>query len=455
MARNESRWTLEDLIDFEQLASTTATAAAPISQASRAAALAAIHGLDGVAARRAGLRAWLVANSGKSAGRKFSEALGLVTMAAAIFLLVAGITAVLALLDRERGGIHVILFLGVLIGGQWLILMLATATWLLRWRATGVLGYLTRRIYGQQHAAWWDRMVDSSGSAKAALLWRLAGVAQVAGVFFNIGLCAGLAGLVMVKHIGFYWETTTEATMHKLLEVLVNVLAAPWSSGWPAAVPSASVINASRFFPGQTGSLAPGPAAWWEFLLMTILIWGLLPRLLLWVLAGISEKRALACLDFQARHHRVLWRELTGLPRSDSQEKPLDGVLVLDVGGCGISESALRPFLLQRLRVNPTAWHSTAVLDQGAEADAARSLALAPAGVVLLAEGWSLSIPRMTALHAKIRASAASGLPIKFLVVNTGPDSAASPVPADEQREWTRFVDALRDPAAEVFFYEA
>jgi hypothetical protein len=279
-------------------------------------------------------------------------------------------------------------------------------------------------------------------------------MAQAAGVFFNVGILCALSGLVLVKHVGFFWETTTELTMHSLLETAVKFFSSPWSSWWPGAVPDAVVIDASRWFPGRATGLAPGPTAWWEFLLMTTLVWGLLPRAILWVIAWQAGRQSLDRLDFQSRNHRALWREITSTDRAESDEKPLDGVLVLDVGGGGLTEIALRPFLLRRLRVNPAAWHSVAVLDPGAEVDAARALALAPAGVVLLAEGWSLSPARMIALHAKVRSSAGLEIPIKFLVANVSPEHEPAVVTAEERREWTRFVDSLRDPAAEIFFYE-
>ncbi len=119
-----------------------------------------------------------------------------------------------------------------------------------------------------------------------------------------------------------------------------------------------------------------------------------------------------------------------------------------------MAADALRPFLLRRLRVNPLAWHSVAVLDAGAEAEAARALATAPAGVVLLTEGWALSPARMNALLARIRASAGAQTPVRFLVANAGPDHLPTAPSADERREWERFADALSDPEAEVVFFE-
>lgn len=458
MPKESQRWTLEDLVDLEQVLSTSPAT----TPAARDAVIAASRGLQGAPARRAGLRKWLEETGKGSAGRKFSSALSLVGGGLSLVAMLSGISAVLGLLDRERGGINVSLFLAILIGGQWLVLLLACTAWLMRRRAAegfsglqAVLGKLARRLAGNRDDGWWNHLMDGGGPARAAVLWRLARLAQTAGVCFNLGILLGLAGLVLVRHIGFYWETTTDLAMRALLLDVVKFLSLPWAAVLPGAVPDAGVIETSRWLPGTSAGLAPGPSQWWEFLLMATLCWGLLPRAVLWLLAWKAERGSLSRLDFQGRAHRILWRELTGSGRTETAEKPLDGVLVLDVGGSGLTEEALRPFLLRHLRVHPAAWQSVAVLDAQAEQDAAHLLAQAPAGIVLLAEGWSLSPPRMLDLHAKIRSSAGPEAPVKFLVANVG--SAHQPVEAtpDERREWMKFVDSLRDPAAEVFFYES
>ena len=458
MANSSKRWTLEDLVDFEEIAATSSST----SPAARTAALAASRGLTGAAARREGFQSWLKETGGAHRGRKFSAALSVVAAGLALVMFLSGISASLGMLDRERGGINVSLFIAILIGGQWLVLILATLAWLVRRRAAdgfssvqAVAGKIARHLAGHRDDTWWDRLIDGGGAPRAALLWRLARMAQAAGIFFNLGILCALSGLVLVKHIGFFWETTTELAMHSLLETGVKFFSAPWSSWWPGAVPDASVIDSSRWLPGRTTGLAPGPSAWWEFLLMTTLVWGLFPRAILWLIAWHASRQSLARLDFQSRSHRALWREITGTDRVETDEKPLDGVLVLDVGGGGLTELSLRPFLLRRLRVHPAAWQSVAVLDPGAEVEAARALAQAPAGVVLLAEGWALSPARMISLHAKIRSSAGPDTPIKFLVANVGPEREPAVATNEERQEWTRFVDSLRDPAAEVFFFES
>lgn len=455
MARESQRWNLEDLIDFEQAVSSSPTTPPAV----KGAVVFACRGLDGATARRRGLLVWLTEMRETSCGRKFSSALAMVGGGLSLFMFLAGISALLGMLDRERGGINVTLFLAILIGGQWLVLIFATVAWLMRGRAAegfsglqALAGKLARRLAGNRDDIWWNHLMDGGGQARAAVLWRLARMAQVAGVFFNIGIICGLAGMVLVKHIGFFWETTTEVAMFSLLQETTHFLASPWAAWWPGAVPNPEDIQASCWQPGR--ELPAGSAVWWEFLLMVTFVWGLLPRFMLSLFAWNAGRRALVSLDFQSRSHRTLWREITGTDRVETDTPPLDGVLVLDVGGGGLSQEALRPFLLRHLRVHPAAWRSTAVLDEGAEEDAARSLAKAPAGVVLLAEGWSLSPPRMLSLLARVRSSAGPGTPVKFLVANVGPDQAPAVVTADERREWTRFVDSLRDPSAEVYFFE-
>ena len=451
-----ARWTLENLIDFEQALGSGYTAPSMV----KAAVLDASRGMDGAAARRTGLRVWLDAAARQpSAGRRFSAALSMVGFGLGLVLFLAGVSGVLGLLDRSRGGIDVVLFLAILIGVQWLILLSAAVGWLFRRRAgeafsglQAIIGGLIRRVAGENEDGWWHRITDGGGAPRAALLWRLAKLVQGSGICFNIGILCGLAGLVFVRNVGFFWESTTEEAMRNALGNIVSVLSFAWSSFWPAAVPDAAVIDSTRWLPHRGGMLPPGPSAWWLFLLMAVFVWGLLPRFVLWLLAGKASRGALAQLDFQGRHHRALWRELTGVDRIDAEEKPLDGVLVLDVGGSGLKEDALRPFLLQKLRVHPAAWHPVAVLDPGAESEVSAALALAPAGVVLLGEGWALSPPRMTALHSRIRSAAGPKTPVKFLVANEANDEPVAVTP-DERAQWERFVDSLRDPFAEVYFF--
>jgi hypothetical protein len=143
-----------------------------------------------------------------------------------------------------------------------------------------------------------------------------------------------------------------------------------------------------------------------------------------------------------------------GTRRVDVSEAPLDGVLVLDVGGTGLRKEDLRGFLLRRLRVNPGEWYEVGVWDGKGEAEAAESMRNAPAGVVLLAEGWALAPPRMTALYRQVRGLAAAETPIYFLVVNVGSDGRLAVVKEEEKAIWRDFADGLADASVDVFFHE-
>jgi hypothetical protein len=268
---------------------------------------------------------------------------------------------------------------------------------------------------------------------------------------FNVGVLAMLGGLVLGRHVGFFWETTTDVAMRGVLEGVVKWLSLPWAGWLPEAVPSAGVIGETRWVPGRTEVLEAGPAEWWRFLLMATVVWGFLPRLVLWGWAWRAERRAGVGVEFQSRAHRALWRGLREVSMEPVSEAAADGVLVLEVGGAVFDREGLRPFLLRRLRVNPRVWLPVAVMDAEQEAEARAALAKAPAGVVLLAEAWALSPPRMAALHAAVRERAGAGMPVKFLAANVGEGGRAVAPSVEELREWERFVDGLRDPAAEVF----
>lgn len=464
MARGTDHWTLEDLIDFEAKLMGRHTPT-PVE---RQEVIAAARGLEGAAARRRGLRVWLErrrSETGPEAGtpgRRTCGALGLVTTLACLMLALSGSGAVFGLLDSSRGGIHVVVFLVALLGMQWLVLALGMLGWFWQSRTAAAHGplrllleRLVRRLSGSRSdGGWWQSLSDGGREARAALAWRLARITQAAAIAFNLGLLGGLSGVVLGLNVGFFWETTTATAMRTLLDTAVRWLSLPWGWCFPEAVPDGALIEASRWLPGHAGTLAPGPAAWWLFLLMAVACWGLLPRLLLWLWCWRAGQQALQSLEFQGRSHRLLWRDLSTAGRVDSDDRPVDGALVLDVGGSGLDREALRPFLLRRLRVNPTAWESVAVLDPGAELQATLALANAPAGVVVLAEGWALSPPRFTALLERIRSVTGAQRTVKFLAVNVGPGGLPLPPTPVERQEWERYVDKLRDPLAEVYAYE-
>ena len=192
---------------------------------------------------------------------------------------------------------------------------------------------------------------------------------------------------------------------------------------------------------------------WWPFLLMALIIWGLLPRLIISIWAGWKERQLLDGLAFQAPHHRKLWRGLTEVKRGEVAKGPVDGALMIMVGSGEPDREALRPFLLRRLRMNPTAWEHLGVLDDDREESAREALEKSPAGIVLIAEGWSLAPRQMERALAEVAARAEGRR--RVLLVGNPTAGGMEPPTADERAQWERFLDERKAEELELIFYEA
>ena len=455
MVALKARWTLRHLVDFEALVGRGVEGRAVDVRA-------AVKGLEGAEARRAGMMAWLL-GAGKdgeeSPGEVWAAGRFLVGALVCGVMFLTGIGVMTGMLDRERMGFHVPMVLGVAVGLPLLVLLASAVVWVLRgrfWKGLGfvprLLGWLVRKLGGSGNMEWWRTLRMEGGRGWEALGWNLVRMTQAGAVMFSAGLMVGLLGCIWFLEVGFFWESTTPEWMAGRIHDVCSILGSPWGWVFPEGKPSMVLIEATLWEDrlGVEPYLAEG---WYLFLFTSIFFWGMLPRLAFWSYALFRERRALGTLDFQSKRHRQLWREIMGTRRGDVSEAPLDGVLVLDVGGTGLKEDDLRGFLLRRLRVNPGEWFEVGVWDEKGEEAAGKSIRHAPAGVVLLAEGWALSPPRMKALHSQIRALAGSETMIHFLVANVGTDGRPAAVKPEEMAIWRDFVDGLADASAEIFFY--
>jgi hypothetical protein len=448
MARSAERWNLEDLIDFEQALSEVQPG------------LVRQH-IPSSSDKRAAWKVWLAQQRSagfSGVGRRFIGALRGVTVMLGLVAAIAGATAVLGQWGPSRSGINVSLFLALILGTQWLFLVGALLAWLFRHRTGGAftyvqewIGSLALRFSHQKGANWWQNLT-AQGFARKALLWRLARSVQSIGVAFNLGALAGLAGLILFRNVGFFWETTTEDTMFGALEGLVRTLSWPWYRIDPASVPTSLTIANTQWTTGQVGNVAPGPAEWWRFLLWSLIVWGMVPRWILRTICHWQERRALGKVAFQDRHHRVAWREwFGGGTLEEIHEGPADGALVIDVGGAGFSQEQLRPLLLRELRVNPVAWERVGVLDADQNDTALAQLSRAKAAIVLLAEGWALSPRQILSLLSRI-GELRDQRRLILLVGNIGLNGTMLEVTAKERQSWEHFVDGLEGMEPELVF---
>jgi len=455
------RWTLRDLVDFEALSGREGELGALDEGRMRAA----VKGLEGAAARRVGMRAWLEGargNADETPGEVWEGARFLVGVLVGVGMFLAGIGVMTGMLDRERMGFHVPMVLGVAVGLPLMVMVVAGLAWMVRGRffkgfgfVPKLLGWLVGKLGGAGKMEWWRTMRLEGGKGWEALGWSLVRMTQAGAVMFSVGLMTGLLGCIWFMEVGFFWVSTTPGWMASQLSVVTSYLSLPWVWLFPEWVPGIVEIWLTQFEKGGGSAWRMQSAAtWYPFLFAAIFVWGLLPRAVLWAFAFRKERKALGALDFQAKRHRELWRDIMGTRREDVSEAPLDGVLVLDVGGTGLKEDDLRGFMLRRLRVNPGEWFEVGVWNAKGEELATESIRKAPAGVVLLAEGWALSPPQMKALHRQVRMLAGSDTMIHFLVANADADGKPGGVKDGEREIWRDFVDGLADASAELFFYE-
>ncbi|ADJ27769.1 DUF2868 domain-containing protein [Nitrosococcus watsonii] len=118
--------------------------------------------------------------------------------------------------------------------------------------------------------------------------WLILQLSQVFAVAFNVGALFSCLYLVTISDLAFGWSTTLAFQAEKF-HWWVQQLAWPWRDWLGSAVPSANLIEVTRFYRLDEGilpnamKLEPKDAStlgqWWQFLLLAIIFYGLLPRL--------------------------------------------------------------------------------------------------------------------------------------------------------------------------------
>jgi len=233
--------------------------------------------------------------------------------------------------------------------------------------------------------------------------------------------------------------------------------------------------------PGARGRGAPAPepasralrpdrsdvwAVWWPFLVASLCVYGLVPRLLLWTTAKLALRRELRRaprehaeyrrLLERLRRHAVDTRALGAeheaapshpvqLPAPD-RSLPSGAVRVLRWAGVPIAEEQIRLRLNEAGAEVEGAVTRVGGLDAEADADTLAEIEAAKADtpVCLLVEAWEPPVADYTDLVRDLRAGLGAETPLWILLVA---QAGASPEElALQQRQWQRQLAALGDP---------
>lgn len=135
--------------------------------------------------------------------------------------------------------------------------------------------------------------------------WQLISFSQSFAMAFFFGVLAMFLAQLATTDLTFGWRTTL-ALQAQSVHGVFYVIAQPWAWIWPAAVPDIELVNVSRYFrlePEIGQARAEQLSQWWPFVLMTVLVWGLLPRLLL--SAWANWRLNVATYEFLREHSEV------------------------------------------------------------------------------------------------------------------------------------------------------
>ncbi len=446
--RKKVPWSLGELVDFEVAVHQSPAVDGDVGRRIREGMK--VDGGTPLRQRRWGFQEWLRSKK-RGAGAKVESVTRFLGVSLFVLALLAGVGVIRGMVIQYGGGkaINIWVLLAGTIGIQWLMLLGGLLTFVLFRYWIGGLGWLretlsslVRRLAGRVSPEAWGALIQGRGRQPSAMGWRLTRMLQMGGVGFNVGLIGGLFGVLFFTDIQFYWESSLSQFGGDSLRQVTRFLASVWGGGGLDEVEIAGLKD-----------LSGGERSHWEafyrFIFLALLVWGLLPRVFFWWFARWREVRTLARLEFQDIGHRKLWREISKVERVVAMEGLKDGVVLLDVGGQDLDLEEIRPFLLQRLRVNPERVFSVAVLDDAREREAWEAMRGAPCGVVMLVEGWALSPKQMTALIERVRNEAGEETVLRVLVMG---DGVRAPDEEDFVR-WQEFIDGLRDPGLECLAF--
>ena len=150
--------------------------------------------------------------------------------------------------------------------------------------------------------------------------WLAVSLTQRFGLAFNIGALAACLYLISFFDLAFAWNTTLDISSQAFHQA-VRAIALPWSMLFPGDVPSLELVEASRYFRLDSEYInAPVEASipkavvvggWWSFLVLSLICYGLIPRLLIFISAKLKLKSAFKKIPFHSADFESLYDRLT------------------------------------------------------------------------------------------------------------------------------------------------
>jgi hypothetical protein len=207
----------------------------------------------------------------------------LLLLVLSLLAVISGFGVALAVLGDGSRPVNVVWALGGLLGVHLLSLLLwLLGLWLGGRDAGGALGHawlwLSARFLSGQAVAQVTGALGSLLGRSGLTRWWLGAVTHGLWLLALAGALAGLLVTLAARRYGFVWETTILPA-----EVFVRFIQ---TVGWLPAQAGFAIPDAAAVRAGGTGVLADEAVriAWSSWLLGCVVIYGIVPRLLLWLL---------------------------------------------------------------------------------------------------------------------------------------------------------------------------
>ncbi|MBC7529954.1 MAG: DUF2868 domain-containing protein [Oligoflexus sp.] len=274
--------------------------------------------------------------------------------------------------------------------------------------------------------------------------------------------------LLFFNDYTFGWRTTLQLEPEWLHQI-TKTLALPFAWLGDFASPSLELIQKSQFSRFQKSFVEEGldlgarvTAAWWPFLALIIAVYGLLPRLILWVILEVFIKSDLKNLNFHDFQSAALWARLSeekaiwtndGLeqarPPSDQQLykhslSETRNCVVLRWRDLPIGEALLNESLKLRFALNSLAFVNARGLATDADA-LIRILDKYPEAVLIVAcDPWELPGEALDKIRLALRSRNKTKL--MLFAPFEEHEGQALPAKALNKTAWQHAIQAFRDP---------
>jgi hypothetical protein len=342
-----------------------------------------------------------------------------------------------------------------------------------------------RNILGRMWAESRDSLTASLGLLKGAqrtygslFHWPAFILLQVLGIGMNGGILAATLFRILTSDIAFGWQSTVQFGA-EALHRLVVLISLPWSWLFPEDVgyPSLAAIEGSRIIlkEGIAGLATSDLISWWPFLVLCLLVYGLLPRIVLYCAGLVMQHRGLSRLRFShppctTLLQRMLTPKLStqAAPELRPQAQPAPGgasangnrplpitagrrmlLLIPDDIYPALKENDIKELLDARgfsagdtIRIMESYEADREIL-----ADLQQRDWSGDCGVLILMESWMPPLVAFLSFLGEIRSAIGPEAPIVIeLLGRPGITPAAPVIPEGDWLVWTRKITALGDP---------